>query len=246
MPRLYIGIDVQVRCPCAVVDAPGAVIDSHRFAAAEDGVAFLRPMAENYTLHIGIDAARVPIPRPRQWYWNGAKKTWRKKTASDKGLGRHCEVPTKAHNLANPQWTPSEANAPDWMQLGFELCRALDSISTTYEAFPSASYAMLENDPSLKLTVHFAAMRPGKTDMLDAWMAAATVRAFAEGHVMGSGNGVLGFQYLAFILISADGHLHCFTVFPSVSIALHKDPSAPPHRPAVLHANRPVCFSRCL
>jgi len=68
-----------------------------------------------------------------------------------------------------------EKDAPGWIQLGFALFRALDKIASTYEAFPSASYAMLENDPSLKLPVNFTSMRPGKTDMLDAWMAAATV-----------------------------------------------------------------------
>ena len=76
---------------------------------------------------------------------------------------------------------------PAWMLLGFELFQALEKIGTTYEAFPSASYAMLEDDPSLVLTVNFSNVRKGKTDMLDAWMAAATVREFVEGRGMDVG-----------------------------------------------------------
>ena len=150
------------------------------------------PLAETHELHIGIDAPRVPIAQPRQWYWNGSKMQWRKKAKADKGLGRHCEVAIKAHGLANPQWTPMKQGAPDWMRLGFELFQALDKIGRTHEAFPSASYAMLENDPSLTLTVNFARMRPGKTDMLDAWMAAATVREFVSGRggEVGGGDGL--------------------------------------------------------
>ncbi len=181
--NLYVGIDVQLARPCAfaVVDELGSLIESGWFATADEGLQRLKPLARKHQLHMGIDAPRQPLPEPRRWYWSGAKQQWRKKTAADKGLGRHCEVAVKAHNLANPQWTPLKNDAPGWMLLGFDLFRSLEKIGTVHEAFPSASYAMLENDSSLQLTVNFSDVRPGKTDMLDAWMAAATVREFVEG-----------------------------------------------------------------
>ena len=81
---------------------------------------------------------------------------WRKKTASDKGLGRHCEVAIKAHNLANPQWTPKKKDAPAWMKLGFELFQSLEKLGPTYEAFPSASYTMLMDNRTAQLTINFS------------------------------------------------------------------------------------------
>ena len=192
--NLYVGIDVQLTrpCACAVVDESGTLVESGWFATANEGLRRLKPLAREHQLHVGIDAPRQPLPAPRKWYWNGAKKQWRKRTAAEKGLGRHCEVAVKAHNLANPQWTPLKKAAPDWMLLGFELFRTLGKIGTVHEAFPSAAYAMLEHDSSLQLTVNFARVRPGKTDMLDAWMAAATVREFVEGRgaEVGGGDGL--------------------------------------------------------
>ena len=186
MQKLYIGIDVQLARPCAyaAVDEGGTVVHSGWFASAKEGFQCLEPLALSHELLFGIDAPRLPVPRPRQWYWNGAKEEWRARKPSEKGLGRHCEVVIKAHNLGNPQWTPMKADAPAWMLLGFELFQALDKIGITYEAFPTASYSMLEDDPSLMLTVNFSNVRKGRTDMLDAWMAAATVREFAEGRGM--------------------------------------------------------------
>ncbi|MDF7801723.1 hypothetical protein P4C99_19755 [Pontiellaceae bacterium B1224] len=114
MKRLFVGIDVQVQRPCAfaAVGASGSVIQSGWFPTATDGFQCLEPLAEKYELHFGIDAPRVPISKPRKWYWNGAKKEWRERKPSEKGVGRHCEVAVKAHNLANPQWTPLATEAP--------------------------------------------------------------------------------------------------------------------------------------
>ncbi|MDF7825818.1 hypothetical protein P4B35_17445 [Pontiellaceae bacterium B12227] len=191
MKPLYIGIDVQVQRPCAyaVLEANGELLESGWFATAEEGFQCLEPLAESNLLHFGIDAPRMPLSNPRKWYWNGAQKAWRARKPAEKGLGRHCEVAVKAHKLANPQWTPMKKGAPDWMRLGFELFQTLEKLGTTHEAFPSASYTMLEKDPSLQITVNFSNVRKGKTDMLDAWMAAATVREFAEGRGMEIGGG---------------------------------------------------------
>lgn len=194
MKSLYVGIDVQVRRPCAfaAVDESGVVIQSGWFQTAIEGFQCLEPLSEHHELYFGIDAPRVPVSKPRKWYWNGSKKVWRERKPSEKGVGRHCEVAVKAHKLANPQWTPLAADAPDWMKLGFELFQTCEKLGVTYEAFPSASYTLLENDPSLQLQVNFSNMSPGKTDMLDAWMAAATVREFVEwrGMEIGGGDGL--------------------------------------------------------
>jgi hypothetical protein len=141
-------------------------------------------------LYIGIDACRAPLTKPRAFYWNGTKRIWRKRASADKGLGRHCEVVIKAHNLANPQWTPMIKDAPEWMKLGFELFKVFDTIGTTYEAFPSASYALIQDDPTVQLTVNFSNVRKGGAkDVLDAWMNAATTREFVQGHGMAVGGG---------------------------------------------------------
>ncbi|WP_372806746.1 hypothetical protein [Pontiella sp.] len=176
-------------CAFAVVDATGTLLENGWFEHAREAFSALETLAARYRLHLGIDAPRQPLSEPRNWYWNGPKKVWRARKPSEKGVGRHCEVAVKAHNLANPQWTPLKKEAPDWMQLGFELFQTLERLGSTYEAFPSATYTMLENDPSLQLTVNFTRMGPGKTDMLDAWMAAATVREYVEGRGMEVGGG---------------------------------------------------------
>lgn len=191
MRKLFTGIDVQVQRPCAyaVIEEGGSLIQSGWFSSAEEGFQCLKPLAKDHRLHFGVDAPGRPLSNPRKWYWNGSKKEWRERKPTEKGLGRHCEVVVKAHNLANPQWTPLEKGAPDWMRLGFALFQTLGKIGRTYEVFPSASYTMLEYDSSLQLTVNFSHVRKGKADMLDAWMAAATVREFVEGRGMEVGGG---------------------------------------------------------
>ena len=61
---------------------------------------------------------------------------------AQKGNGRHCEIVISAHRLANPQWTPLEEDAPEWMLLGFKLYSALEGHAIVYEVFPTASYAL--------------------------------------------------------------------------------------------------------
>jgi predicted nuclease with RNAse H fold len=194
MKNLFIGIDVQVKreCAFAMVDEGGALIDSGWFASAEEGYERLEPLSTSHRLHIGIDAPRMPLAAPRAFYWDGGKGRWRERRSGDRGMGRHCEVVVRAHKLANPQWTPPLHDAPDWMLLGFSLFEMLERRGTTYEAFPAAAYTMLENDPSLELKVNFARVRKGPKDMLDAWMAAATVREFVEGRgqEVGGGDGL--------------------------------------------------------
>jgi hypothetical protein len=51
---------------------------------------------------------------------------------------------------------------------------------------------MLQGDSDVRLDIDFSVCKPGPKDMLDAWVAAATVREFIEGRgtEVGGGNGL--------------------------------------------------------
>ena len=57
--------------------------------------------------------------------------------------------------------------------------------------FPTASYALLQGNTDIRIDADFSACSPGPKDMLDAWVAAATVREFVEGRgsEVGGGDG---------------------------------------------------------
>jgi len=78
------------------------------------------------------------------------------------------------------------------MQAGFALFAALDKRAPTYEVFPSASYTILQDDPPLRIGIRLNRFAPGPKDMLDAYVAAATVREFAQGRgcAVGGGDGL--------------------------------------------------------
>lgn len=190
----FIGIDVQLKRPCcyAASDESGRVVASGWFT---DVAAFAGELARRFgghDLQVGIDAPRVPLSAPRQWYWERSKGRWRPRRPTDKGYGRHCEVVISALGLANPQWTPTADAAPAWMRLGFSLFATLDEIATTHEAFPSASYTLLKGHPHPTLTLDFSNFAPGPKDMLDACVVAATVRHFCNGlgSEVGGGDGL--------------------------------------------------------
>ncbi|MBL7177381.1 MAG: hypothetical protein ISS66_16280 [Desulfobacteraceae bacterium] len=73
------------------------------------------------------------------------------------------------------------SKAPAWMRFGFILFRTLENYPQVYEVFPSASYYMLENGRDLNIRLNFSKFAPGPRDMLDACVAAATVREFIQG-----------------------------------------------------------------
>lgn len=129
---------------------------------------------------IGIDAPRAPLPSPRPWTWNRTHG-WQPCPPSAKGRGRHCEIVIKASGLANPQWTPLEQDAPEWMRFGFDLFRGLSDFEHLYEVFPSASYTQLHHERRQHVTISFAGVAPGPKDMLDAIVSAFTVREFVAG-----------------------------------------------------------------
>jgi hypothetical protein len=192
--HFYIGIDIQIRRNCcyAVIDEAGTSTDSGWFSAAEtDAVELIKRWSASGTVYVGIDAPRSPLPTRRRWYWNKSRRSWSRR-GSQKGYGRHCEIVISAHRIANPQWTPLNSEAPEWMNLGFRLYSALEGLAIVHEVFPSASYALLEGHTEVRIDTDFSACRPGPKDMLDAWAAAATVREFVGGRgaEVGGGDGL--------------------------------------------------------
>ena len=190
----FIGIDIQVRRDCcyAVVNPNGTLIDSGWFCSPESEATLLaQKWAKSGRVYVGLDAPRMPLETPREWYWHRSRSRWDKRGAQ-KGYGRHCEVVISAHRLANPQWTPIRGKVPEWMKLGFRLYSALEDIATVYEVFPSASYALLQGNIDVRVNTDFAAFKPGPKDMLDALIAAATMREFIEagGMEVGGGDGM--------------------------------------------------------
>lgn len=200
--RLYLGIDVQAAsrgCPYAVLDGAGESVEAGWVAgSARRVVGTVAELVERLidtggaALAVGIDAPRMRLPSPRQWYWEGPRVCWRSKRPTDLGNGRHCEVVIAAHGLANPQWTPHRPPFPDWMRLGFALFKTLEKRATVYEVFPSASYALLKNSNTLNISVQLNAFAQGPKDVLDAYVAAATVREYVQGRgcAVGGGDGL--------------------------------------------------------
>lgn len=185
----FIGIDVQSNrgCAFAVLDDSGRLVDSGWLDAPEAQSAPILASRQTDAV-FGIDAPRQPLPSPRRWYWDGRHRIWRPRQRRDRGLGRHCEIVIRAHQLANPQWTPLKRDAPPWMRLGFALFAALATYPV-YEVFPSAAYAQLKGQREPVVSINFADFVFGPKDMLDAVIAAATVREFTAGRGCAVGGG---------------------------------------------------------
>jgi predicted nuclease with RNAse H fold len=137
---------------------------------------------------VGIDAPRMPLTELRQWKWSAAGDVW---TPCNGARGRHCEVVIRSLGLANPQWTPLEEEAKDWMRLGFRLFKAVELAGyIAYEVFPSASYGMLSEDVSgAVIKVDLVVFRPGPRDILDAYVAAYTVGEYVSRRGSDVGDG---------------------------------------------------------
>lgn len=184
MIKYFAGIDVQIKRGCCYY-----IIDENKTYVTSEWIKdniplsfinlFLKLTNNNpEQIAIGIDAPRMPLNKLR-------KRSFNKKTASwidngDEKLGRECEVIIKSYNIANPQWTRTLTNSPDWMQLGFSIFDSLKDFSFVYEVFPSASYKMLENE-NVKYELCLNEFNSGVKDMLDASVAALTVFEFVNG-----------------------------------------------------------------
>jgi len=197
--RRFIGVDVQTSrgCAFAVLDEHGVAVasgwlprnDSAGAKSALLGIVRRQSDGAAHSVLVGIDAPRQPLRMRREWYWDGGRSVWRRARESDKGIGRHCEVVIAAHRLASPQWTPFAIDAKSWMKLGFELYDMPREEAEVHEVFPSASYAQLRGDPVARLGVDLSQFAGGAKDMLDAHVAAYTVREFALGRGTAVGGG---------------------------------------------------------
>lgn len=197
----FVGIDISAQRGCAIacVDELGHAQHScWSESAVGDVVRMVSTLSRSgRQLVIGIDAPRMPVNAPRAWYWERKAADWRPRQPDERGWGRHCEVIVAALKLANPQWTPPMADAPQWMRLGFELFDALRQVGAVHEVFPTASYAQLQGADTPRLGLSFAAFARGPKDMLDAYVGAVTVREF----VMGNGAAIGGDDGLGAIVL---------------------------------------------
>ena len=69
------------------------------------------------------------------------------------------------------------------MKIGFSIFENLNQFKNLFEVFPSASYKMLEND-NISYDLCLAEFKRGVKDMLDASVAAITVKEFIDGRGM--------------------------------------------------------------
>ena len=194
--KIFIGIDISAKRDCAIarIDESGHALGAWWICSRVDDVvqSVMALGHDAQEIVIGIDSPRVPVNDPRDWYWNRNSANWRLRLPGERGWGRHCEVVLSALKLANPQWTPPESEAPAWMRLGFQLFTALQSLAHVLEVFPTASYEQLANARVPRLVLPLAAFAAGPKDMLDAYVAALTVREFmnGEGCSVGGGDGL--------------------------------------------------------
>ena len=191
--KTFIGIDVSEQRGCAIaqIDELGRSRGALWSRSEPDDV--LRSVkalsSGGEELVFGIDSPRQPVNAPREWYWDKKAANWRRRLASERGWGRHCEVVIAALKIANPQWTPPESEAPAWMRLGFQVFAALQPLGDVHEVFPTSAYAQLANTELLRIELSLAAFAEGPKDMLDAYVAALTVSEFSKGFGASVGGG---------------------------------------------------------
>jgi hypothetical protein len=217
---IVVGIDVQAVNPCPyfvlnydlMCVGSGWINSDSNSAVSERLFEILQALQAGGATEItlGIDAPRLPLPSPREHYWNGRTQQWRPRRKGEAGYGRHCEIVLKALNIANPQWTRLRDKCPDWMCRGFTIFDFLRSHSfKTFEVFPSASYSILMGQTEPKVTIDFAQFAPKPKDMIDACVAGVTVLEFLQGRgsEVGGGDG-LGTIILPGPLPSGDHPVH--------------------------------------
>jgi predicted nuclease with RNAse H fold len=191
----YIGIDVQTRRrPCYAMLSETAVLTTSGWArtpVVESLVSTVQAEAQRGEVVVGIDSPSRALTAGRQWTWR-RRASWQAIGPGPPRIGRHCEVVLKALGLANPQWTPLAAGVPDWMRIGIALFDGLQVLGPPHqvlEVFPTASYRQLVGRPEPALTINLSAFSAGPKDMLDACVAALTVREFHQGRGCQVGGG---------------------------------------------------------
>ena len=184
MIKYFAGVDVQIKRGCSYY-----IIDENKNYVASGWIKenipqsfkdlFLRISGSNpEQIAIGIDSPRTPINKLRTRGFDKKTNSWFEN--GDEKLGRECEVIIKSYNIANPQWTRTYEDSPDWMQLGFSIFESIKDFLFVYEVFPSASYRMLEKE-NVKYELCLNKFTGGVKDMLDASVAAITVYEFISG-----------------------------------------------------------------
>ena len=184
MIKYFAGIDVQLSRGCSYY-----ILDSEKKYVTSGWVKESIPVSikklfaeltnnQNNIIAIGIDAPRMPLKKLRTRYFYKKSNEW--KVESKKSNGRECEVVVKSYNLANPQWTRTFEESPEWMKLGYDIFSELKKFPFVYEVFPSASYKMLEKE-NVKYELCLNNFPNGIKDMLDASVAALTIFEFIDG-----------------------------------------------------------------
>jgi len=184
MIKYFAGIDVQIKRGCCYY-----IIDENKNFVASGWIKenipnsfknlFLEISGNDHnSIAIGVDAPRMPLDKPRKRSFDKKTNSWMEK--GDEKLGRECEVIIKSYNIANPQWTRTYEDSPEWMKLGFSIFNSLKEFPFVYEVFPSASYRMLEKE-NVKYELCLNNFNDGVKDMLDSSVAAITVYEFFNG-----------------------------------------------------------------
>lgn len=194
----YAGIDVQISRGCAyyIIDGNSSFVDSgwvKESMHAKIPHELFKIIASKFEpdqIAVGIDAPRMPLKIKRKFSWNGKISAWIKNETASKGYGKHAEIIIKAAGIGNPQWTPILKDSPDWMKLGYSLFKEFSGFQT-FEVFPSASYKLLENSDA-EFQISLKNFAKGPKDMLDAAVAAFTVKQFTDGkgEAVGGGDGL--------------------------------------------------------
>jgi predicted nuclease with RNAse H fold len=184
MIKYFAGIDVQISRGCSyyILDADKKHIKSgwikENISQSFNKIFLEISNNQIEQIAIGIDAPRMPIKELRTRYFNKRKNNW--DFESKQSNGRECEVIVKSYNLANPQWTKTFEDSPEWMKLGYDIFSKLKNFPFVYEVFPSASYKMLEKE-NFKYELCLDEFNRGVKDILDASVAAVTVYEYVNG-----------------------------------------------------------------
>ncbi len=182
--KYFSGIDVQIERGCCYY-----IIDENKNYVSSGWIKEKIPQSfkklfleinngNPNKIAIGIDAPRMPINKLRKRSFDKKTNSWTNN--SEAKLGRECEVIIKSYNIANPQWTRTLKDSPDWMKLGYSIFKALKDFPFVYEVFPSASYKMLEKE-NIKYELCLNNFSGGVKDMFDASVGAITVYEFING-----------------------------------------------------------------
>lgn len=193
--KYFAGIDVQTSRGCCYY-----IIDENKSFVVNGWIKENIPQTLNkilldisnnkhQTIAIGIDAPRMPIKKFRSRSFDKKSNSWINST--DKKIGRECEAIIKSYKIANPQWTKTLEESPEWMRLGYSIFDSLKDFPFTYEVFPSASYKMLDKE-NVTYQLCLNNFKGGVKDMLDASVAAITVYEFINGRgcEVGGGDGL--------------------------------------------------------